>query len=60
MSFSVGDKVRAFGNKGKVKSLSTNGMFVVVRFDNTEHDVIFYLDGKLFKWNKLPILKKVK
>jgi hypothetical protein len=35
-------------------------MFIVVRFDNTEVDVVFYTDGRLFKWNKLPVLKKVR
>ena len=60
MTFQVGDRVSAFGNKGIIKSASTNGLFLIVRFDKTEHDIIFYLDGKLFKWNKKPILKKIK
>lgn len=55
-----GDRVSAFGNRGTVKKISENGMFLIVRFDNTEDDMVFYRDGKLFKWNKKPTLKLVK
>lgn len=55
-----GDRVSAFGNRGTIKKISENGMFLIVRFDNTEDDMVFYRDGKLFKWNKKPTLKLVK
>lgn len=53
-----GDKVQAFGNTGVIKRLSDNGLFLIVKFDNVEDLVVFYTDGKLFKWNKEAILKK--
>lgn len=59
MNFEVGDKVRAFGNLGIVKSLSKNGMFLEVKFDNVDTTVVFLIDGKIAKWNKKPSLKKV-
>jgi hypothetical protein len=58
--FKVGDRVRAFGNVGVVKSISTNGMFLEVIFDKVEHTVVFLIDGRIFRWNKRPVLKKVK
>jgi hypothetical protein len=54
-----GDRVKAFGNKGTIKKISENGMFLIVRFDDTNDDMIFYRDGRLFKWNKKPILRKI-
>jgi hypothetical protein len=60
MEFKVGDKITAFGNAGIIKSLSPNGLFLIVRFTDVDHDVIFNTDGRLFKWNKTPILKKSK
>lgn len=59
VNFEVGDKVRAFGNLGIVKSLSKNGMFLEVKFDNVDTTVVFLIDGKIAKWNKKPSLKKV-
>jgi hypothetical protein len=58
--FKIGDKVRAFGNRGVVKTISKNEMFVEVKFDKVETTVIFNIDGRVFKWNKYPILKKIK
>ena len=55
----VGDEVRAFGNKGVVKKLSENGMFLIVKFDDFPDPVVFNLDGKLMAWHKKPSLKKV-
>lgn len=58
--FEVGDKVRAFGNTGIVKSISKNGMFLEVKFDKVETTVIFNIDGRMFTWNKNITLKKIK
>lgn len=58
--FQVGDKVTAFGNQGVVHSISSNGMFVNVKFKDFDSLVVFNIDGRLFKWNKKPTLKKVK
>lgn len=58
--FHVGERVRAFGNLGTVKSLSTNGMFLEVKFDKIDHTVVFLIDGRIFSWNKKPTLKKIK
>jgi hypothetical protein len=59
--FKVGDIVTAFGNKGVVVSLSKDGSFVNVKFKECEFSsVVFNSDGKLFRWNKKPALKKVK
>jgi hypothetical protein len=55
-----GDRVTAFGNRGTVKRISENGMFLVVGFDGTNNDMIFYRDGKMFQWNKKPVLKLIK
>lgn len=57
--FSIGERVRAFGNLGTIKSLSTNGMFLEVKFDKVEHTVVFLRDGRIFGWNKKPTLKKI-
>lgn len=57
--FVKGDKVTAFGNSGTIKSLSTNGMFVEVTFDDAPNTVIFTIDGKCHSWNKVPCLKKI-
>lgn len=54
----VGDRVQAFGNIGTIQRVSESGDFYVVKFDNVVDLVIFYLDGRLFKWNKEPSLKK--
>lgn len=58
--FEIGEKVRAFGNSGVVKSLSKNGMFLEVKFNKVDTTVVFNIDGRLFKWNKVPSLKKIK
>lgn len=58
--FQVGDIVRAFGNKGIVKSISKNGMFLEVKFDKVDTTVIFNIDGRIFGWNKNITLKKIK
>jgi hypothetical protein len=58
--FEIGDKVVAFGNEGVVHSISSNGMFLHVKFKEFESLVVFNIDGRLFKWNKKPTLKKVK
>lgn len=58
--FEVGDKVRAFGNTGIIKSISKNGMFLEVKFDKVETTIIFNIDGKMFTWNKNITLKKIK
>lgn len=58
--FEVGDKVRAFGNIGIIKSISKNGMFLEVKFDKVETTIIFNIDGKMFTWNKNITLKKIK
>lgn len=55
-----GDRVTAFGNRGTIKKISENGMFLIVRFDGVNDDMIFYRDGRLFKWNKKPTLKLIK
>lgn len=55
--FTPGNKVTAFGNFGKVKSVS-NG-FVIVKFDECESTVVFNEDGKLMKWHKEVSLKHV-
>lgn len=55
----VGDRVQAFGNIGTIQRVSESGDFYVVKFDNVADLVVFYLDGRLFKWNKEPSLKKV-
>lgn len=54
-----GDKVQAFGNIGVIKRISESGDHLIVKFDDCNDLVVFYLDGRLFKWNKQPILKKV-
>lgn len=54
-----GDRVQAFGNIGVIKRISESGLHFIVKFDNVEDFVVFYTDGKLFKWNKEAILKKV-
>lgn len=59
IEFSVGDKVRAFGNVGVVKSLSKNGMFLEVKFDKVDTTVVFLKDGRISFWNKKPSLKKI-
>ena len=58
--FEVGEKVRAFGNIGIIKSISKNQMFLEVKFNNVETTVVFNRDGRIFSWNKNPTLKKVK
>lgn len=58
--FCVGDRVRAFGNLGVIKSLSKNGLFVEVKFDKVDITVIFLKDGRISMWNKKPTLKKIK
>lgn len=58
-TFSPGDIVTAFGNRGIVKSISNNGMFVIVKFDDFESTVVFNKDGRLMKWHKRPSLRKV-
>lgn len=58
--FEIGEKVKAFGNRGVVKSISINKMFVNVKFDNFDSLVVFYIDGKICQWHKKPSLKKVK
>jgi hypothetical protein len=58
--FRIGDRVRAFGNKGVVHSLSKNGMFINVKFCDFDSLVVFYTDGKICQWHKNPSLKKVK
>lgn len=55
----AGDRVQAFGNIGTIQRVSESGDFYVVKFDNVADLVVFYLDGRLFKWNKEPSLKKV-
>lgn len=57
--FSPGDKVIAFGNVGEVKKISTNGLFVEVKFSDFDSIVTFYLDGKFSKWHKEPSLRKL-
>lgn len=59
VEFSVGDKVRAFGNVGVIKNLSKNGMFLEVKFDKVDTTVIFLKDGRISSWNKKPSLKKI-
>ena len=54
-----GDKVQAFGNTGVIKRISESGDHFIVKFDNVEDFVVFYTDGRLFKWNTEAILKKV-
>ena len=58
--FEIGDKVAAFGNRGYIKSISVNGMFLNVKFDDCDNLVVFNIDGKIFRWNKKPALKKIK
>ena len=58
-NFSTGERVKAFGNLGTIKSLSSNGMFLEVKFDNVDQTVVFLIDGRIFSWNKKPSLKKV-
>lgn len=57
--FLVGDKVKAFGNIGIVKSISTNGMFLEVTFVEAPNTIIFTIDGKIHSWNKRASLEKV-
>lgn len=57
-TFSQGDIVTAFGNRGIVKSISDNG-YVIVKFDDFESTVVFNLDGRLMKWHKEVSLKHV-
>jgi len=54
------DRVTAFGNRGTIKKISENGMFLIVRFDGVNDDMIVYRDGKIFQWNKKPVLKLIK
>jgi len=54
-----GDKVQAFGNTGVIKRISESGLHLIVKFDNVDDLVVFYLDGRLFKWNNEPVLTKV-
>jgi hypothetical protein len=54
-----GDRVEAFGNVGTIKRVSESGLHFIVKFDDCEDLMVFYLDGKLFKWNVNPILKKI-
>lgn len=56
--FQQGDIVTAFGNRGTVKSISDNGMFVIVKFDDFESTVVFNKDGRLMSWHKRPSLRK--
>lgn len=58
--FQVGDRVRAFGNIGVIKSISKNGMFLEVKFDKVETTIVFNIDGRIFGWNKNITLKKIK
>lgn len=58
--FKVGDRVAAFGNRGVVHSISINGMFLNVKFNDSDSLVVFNIDGRIFRWNKKPILKKLK
>ncbi len=57
-AFAKGDSVTAFGNKGIVKSISSNGMFLEVAFDGASTTVVFNSDGKIHNWNKRPSLEK--
>jgi hypothetical protein len=57
--FSPGDAVEAFGNRGVVKRISHNGMFLEVTLEGAPSSVIFHTDGKLFSWSKTPSLRKV-
>ena len=56
--FATGDKVTAFGNKGVVKSISSNGLFLLVKFEDFDSIVIFNIDGKQTAWHKEASLKK--
>ena len=58
-SFAKGDVVTAFGNKGIVKSISSNGMFVEVQFEGAPCTTLFDIDGKCMKWNKRSSLEKL-
>ena len=58
-AFSKGDAVTAFGNKGIVKNITANGMFVEVQFEGAPCTTLFELDGKCMKWNKCPSLEKL-
>jgi len=54
-----GDKVQAFGNIEVVKRISESGDHFIVKFDDCDDLMVFYLDGRLFRWNKEPSLTKV-
>lgn len=57
--FQKGDKVTAYGNVGEVKSVSENGMFVVVKFPEFDSNVIFNIDGRHASWCKEVSLRHV-
>lgn len=59
MPFTKGDKVQAFGNTGTVKSISVNGLFVEVAFEESPTTVIFLIDGRIHSWNNSPSLVKL-
>lgn len=59
MLFQKGNKVSAFGCEGVVDSISSNGLFVIVRFPESRDLVVFNADGKLFKWSKKVDLKNL-
>jgi len=58
MSFKIDDNVIAFGNKGVVKGISVNGLFLLVKFEDFESIVLFNIDGRESAWHKEPSLKK--
>jgi len=58
--FQPGDRVIAlFGNEGKVHSISANGLFLSVKFDNFDSLVVFNIDGRASAWHKEPSIKRI-
>jgi hypothetical protein len=60
MNFQPKDRIKSLtGNLGTVHSISSNGLFLLIKFDDWDSIVILYLDGRQQKWHKKPFIRKV-
>jgi hypothetical protein len=60
MTFHPEDRVKSLtGNLGTVHSISSNGLFLQIKFDDWDSLMILYLDGRQQKWHKKPFIRKL-
>jgi hypothetical protein len=61
MIFQPNDRVKSLtGNLGTVHSISQNGIFLQIKFDDFDSLVVLYLDGRQQSWHKKPFIRKIK